>query len=154
MTPSPREDARLRVSLVFVAAAAVLASLSSQVGTWAVMTDELLYERLALSIAQTGSPLPALHHEQVAVYAQLYPLLLSPVFALVPLPSAVLVAHVWNAVLFASASIPAYLLARRLLPGWMSIATAIATVGVPGSVISGFSAPWSLRPTVATFWHS
>lgn len=102
------------------------------------MTDELLYERLALSVAQSGSPIPTLHGEHVAVFAQLYPLLLSPVFLLFSLPDAVVVAHGWNGVVFASASVPAYLLARRVVPGWMAVATAIGAVAIPWSVLTGF----------------
>jgi hypothetical protein len=102
------------------------------------MTDELLYERLALSIAQTGSPIPTLHGEHVGVFAQVYPLLLSPVFLVFALPVAVLVAHAWNGVLFASAAVPAYLLARRVVPGWMAVACAIGTVALPWSMLSGF----------------
>jgi hypothetical protein len=102
------------------------------------MTDELLYERLALSIAQSGSPIPTLHGEHVAVFAQLYPLLLSPVYLVFAMPVAVLVAHGLNGVLFASASVPAYLLARRVVPEWMAVACAIGTVAIPWSVLSGF----------------
>lgn len=102
------------------------------------MTDELLYERLALSIAQTGSPIPTLHGEHVGVFAQLYPVLLSPVYLLFPLPAAVLVAHGWNGILFASAAVPAYLLARRVAPTWMAVACAIGAVAVPWSVLTGF----------------
>jgi hypothetical protein len=123
---------------VAVPAAVILASLATRVGDWAVMTDELLYERLALSIAQTGSPIPSLHGEHVGVFAQLYPLLLSPVFLVFAMPSAVLVAHGWSGVLFASASVPAFFLARRLVPGWMAVACAIGAVAVPWSVLTGF----------------
>ena len=52
------------------------------------MTDELLYERLALSFVD-GAFLPTLHGEHVDVYAVLYPFLLMPVFAVVDLPDAV-----------------------------------------------------------------
>jgi hypothetical protein len=127
-----------QAGVVTLVAAIALASLASHVGSWAVMTDELLYERLALSIAHSGSPVPSLHGEHVAVYGQLYPLLVAPVFALFPMPSAVIVAHMLNGILFASASIPAYLLARRLVPGWVAVVTSVASVAVPWSVISGF----------------
>jgi hypothetical protein len=121
------------------AAAALLAVLAGRVGDWAVMTDELLYERLALSIAESGSPLPVLHGERVDAYAQLYPILLAPVFALVEHPEAVAVAHAWNGVLFASAAVPAYLLAREVgLPRWMRYASAVFAVVVPWTVIAGF----------------
>jgi hypothetical protein len=121
------------------AAAALLAALAGRVGDWAVMTDELLYERLALSIADSGSPLPVLHGERVDAYAQLYPILLAPVFALFEHPEAVAVAHAWNGVLFASAAVPAYLLAREVgLPRWMRYASAVFAVVVPWAVIAGF----------------
>ena len=93
-------------------AAVALAALATRVGDWAVMTDELLYQRLAISIGETG--LPALRGEFVDVYALLYPLVLSPVFAIVDMPDAVVVAHGWNAILFASSRDPSYLLARTL----------------------------------------
>jgi hypothetical protein len=131
-------DQRFQAGAVAFGAAIVLASLASRVGGWAVMTDELLYERLALSIAQTGSPIPSLHGQHVAAYAQLYPLLIAPVFALFPMPAGVIAAHVVNGILFASASIPAYLLARRLVPAWLAVATSVATVAVPWSVVAGF----------------
>jgi hypothetical protein len=121
------------------AACALLAVLAAQVGDWAVMTDELLYQRLAISIAQTGSPLPTVHGELVDVYAQLYPLLLAPVFLLFDQPTAVIAAHAWNGVLMASAAVPAYLLARELaLPRWMRYAAAVFTVALPWTVIAAF----------------
>jgi len=123
---------------IAVPSAVILAALASRVGDWAVMTDELLYERLALSIAQTGAPVPALHGEVVNVAAITYPLVLAPVFALVPMPWAVLVAHAWNGILFASAAIPVYLLARRLVASWAPVALGIGAVALPWSVLTGF----------------
>ena len=58
----PREIA------LFVVSAVVLAVLCSRVADWAVMTDELLYERLSLSFVD-GAFLPTLHGEHVDVYA-------------------------------------------------------------------------------------
>jgi hypothetical protein len=118
-------------------AAVVLAALATRVGDWAVMTDELLYQRLAMSIAEPG--LPRVRGELVDVYALLYPLVLAPVFAIVYMPDAVVVAHGWNAVLFASAAIPTYLLARSLaLPEVSRLLAAAFAVVVPWSVIGGF----------------
>jgi hypothetical protein len=122
---------------VAAAAALVLAGLATRVGDWAVMTDELLYERLAVGIADGG--LPRLRGELVAVYALLYPVLLAPVFAIVDMPDAVVVAHAWNGVLFASSAIPAYLLTRSV--GLSSVArwcAAIFAVVLPWSVLNGF----------------
>ena len=103
---------------IAAAAAVVLAALATRVGDWAVMTDgKLLYQRLAISIGETG--LPRLRGEFVDVYALLYPFVLSPVFAIVEMPDAVVVAHGWNAVLFASSAIgvPARAHARPLRGG-------------------------------------
>jgi hypothetical protein len=112
----------------------VLAVLASRVGDWAVMTDELLYERLALGVVDGGAP--RVRGELVDVFALLYPILLAPVFLLFSLPGAVVAAHAWNGILFASAAVPAYLLARRLAAApWL---VAVATVAIPWSVISGF----------------
>ena len=102
------------------------------------MTDELLYERLALSFAD-GSFLPTLHGETVDVYAVLYPLLLMPVYAIVDMPDAVRVVHGLNGVLLASAVVPTYLLARELaLPRFAVLASAIFSVALPWMVIGGF----------------
>ena len=45
------------------------------------MTDELVWERLAISIWQYHSLLPRLHGEVIKNLAQLYPALISPIFA-------------------------------------------------------------------------
>ena len=124
-------------ALVTAAAAVVLAALASRVGDWAVMTDELLYERLALSLVDGG--LPRLRGELVDTYALLYPLVLAPVFVLFSMPTAIVAAHAWNGVLFASAALPAYLLARRLgVPALAAASSAIFAVVLPWSVITGF----------------
>lgn len=116
----------------------VLAVLCSLVTDWAVMTDELLYQRLSLSFVD-GAFFPTLHGERVDVYAVLYPFLLMPVFAVVDLPDAVRVAHALNGVLVGSAAIPVWLLARSLaLPTFAAVACAAFTVAVPWTVIAGF----------------
>ena len=78
------------------------------------MTDELLYERLAISIAHGRFPLPRVHGESISVLNQLYPLLIAPVYRHGYVPEALHDAHVLNAFLMTSASIPAFLLARRI----------------------------------------
>jgi hypothetical protein len=123
---------------LFVVSAVVLAVLCSRVSDWAVMTDELLYERLALSFVD-GAFLPTLHGERADVYAVLYPFLLMPVFAVVDLPDAIRVVHGLNGVLFASAAIPTWLLARELaLSRLGALASALFAVALPWTVIGGF----------------
>ena len=102
------------------------------------MTDELLYQRLSLSFVD-GAFLPTLHGEHVDVYAVLYPFLLMPVYAIVDMPDAVRTVHGLNGVLFASAVLPTWFLARELvLPRFASIASAVFAVALPWMVIGGF----------------
>ena len=100
------------------------------------MTDELLYAKLARAIAESGSPVPSLHDQHVGFLGMVYPILLAPLYGLLDPVTAFDAAHVLNAVLFAGAAVPAYLLARRLLPPVWSLAVALLTVAVPWSVIS------------------
>ena len=61
------------------------------------MTDELVYERLAISIVQTHSLLPRLHGDVVRSFAQLYPMLIAPWFAHGYVPHDLVNAHIFNA---------------------------------------------------------
>jgi hypothetical protein len=126
-------------ALAIAAVSAVLLGiLCSRVSDWAVMTDELLYERLALSFAD-GALVPTLHGERVNTLTVLYPLLIAPVLAIVDLPDAVRVAHGLNGVLFGSASVPVFLLARELaLTRLVAAASAVFAVALPWTVIGGF----------------
>jgi len=67
----------LPVLAVWAVVSTVLAAATTRVVDWFVMTDELLYERLAFSVARTGSPIPALRGEHIPAGNDLYPLLLS-----------------------------------------------------------------------------
>jgi hypothetical protein len=124
---------------LWLALAGVLAGLTSQVKDWYVMTDELLYERLAISIARGGSPLPHVHGELIGNVNQLYPLLLAPLFHGTLVPPALHAAHVLNAFVMSSAAIPAYLLARRVTGSVrLSYLVAALTVCIPWIAISSF----------------
>jgi hypothetical protein len=125
-------------ALLFAGAAVVLGALCSRIADWAVMTDELLYERLSLSFVD-GAFLPTLHGEHADVYAVLYPFLLMPVYALIDMPEAVRAVHGLNGVLFASAVVPTYFLARALrLPRFAVLASSVFAVALPWTVIGGF----------------
>jgi hypothetical protein len=132
-------DRRLLAAVaIAVAGGALLAALTSRVRDWFVMTDELLYERLAISIARSGSPLPRVHGEAIGNLNQLYPLLMAPFYAATDTVSAFHAVHVANAFVMASASVPAYLIARRVLPGWWAVAAAFLTVALPWIVLASF----------------
>jgi hypothetical protein len=110
---------------------------SGRVQDWAVQTDEMLYTKLAVSIADTGSPVPHVHDQVVGVLNQLYPLLLAPFFAAFDFPTAFHAAHVFNAPLMASACIPAYLIARLVVARPAALAVALLSVTVPWMVLTG-----------------
>lgn len=103
-----------------------------RVTEWLVMTDEMQYVKLALSIWQHGAIVPHIHGAYYGSLSQLYPLLLSPLVGLLDMPHAFLAAHYLNALVMATAAIPAYLLVRgfsRSLPA--ALAAAALTVAVP-----------------------
>jgi hypothetical protein len=132
-----RVDVRL-VSL-WLALGAGLAILTSRVVDWYVMTDELLYERLGISIAQGNSPLPRIHGESIDNINQLYPLLLAPLFHNSLVPPALHEAHVLNAFVMSSACIPAFLIARRVTQSLrMSYLVAALSVCIPWIALSSF----------------
>jgi hypothetical protein len=98
------------------------------------MTDELLYAKLAGHIADTGSPLPVLHGEHVGFLGVVYPILLAPFYAALDPVAAFDAGHVVNAVLFASASIPVFLLARRVVPPECALVVALLSIVIPWAV--------------------
>jgi hypothetical protein len=127
------------VATIWLALAAVLAVLTSRVVDWYVMTDELLYERLAISIAHEHSPLPHIHGEVIGNINQLYPLLLAPLFHGSLVPDALHEAHVLNAFVMSSASIPTFLLARRVTQSTrLSYLVAALSVCLPWIALSSF----------------
>src|SRR5262245_10600618 len=127
------------LAALWVGLALVLSALTTRVTDWFVMTDELLYERLAISVSQLGSPLPHVHGELIPNLNQLYPLLLAPVFRSGLVPDSLHDAHALNAWVMSSACIPAFLLARRVT-GRRLVAYALAAlaVGLPWIVLSSF----------------
>jgi hypothetical protein len=125
--------------LLWCGASAFLALwFAGRIRDWSVMTDELLYAKLATAIAETGSPLPQVHGSSISVYNQLYPLLIAPFYGALSPPDAFRAAHVLNAVVMASAAFPAYLLGRQVLPRVWSLAVAALSVLVPWMVLTGF----------------
>src|SRR5947199_6279253 len=124
---------------LWLGAAIALQALTTRVADWFVMTDELLYERLAISVARGHTPLPRVHAMVIPNVDQLYPVLIAPVFGGGLVPHSLHEAHLLNAFLISSACIPAYLLVRRAtglsLPAWFA---AVAAVVVPWLVLSPF----------------
>jgi hypothetical protein len=118
--------------------AALALTFAGRIQDWSVMTDELLYAKLATAIAETGSPLPEIHGASISILNLLYPLLIAPFYGALSPPDAFRAAHVLNAVVMASAMFPAYLLGRQVLSRPWSFAVAGLSVLVPWMVVTGF----------------
>ncbi|MFL5926648.1 MAG: hypothetical protein ACJ77E_06915 [Gaiellaceae bacterium] len=124
---------------IWLVCAAILGTITGRVADWFVMTDELLYERLALAVDHLHSPIPHVHGVVVGSINQLYPLLLAAVFASRSVDQGLHFAHVLNALVMVSAAFPAYLLALRITRSvWASVLAALLTVSVPWVVLSSF----------------
>ena len=117
--------------------ATILSVIAAQIRDWNDMTDELVWERLAISVWQHHSLLPRLHGEVIRNLAQLYPVLISPFFASGGVPGDLRDAHVFNAWVMSSAAIPAFLLALRVTSKrWVAYTTAVLAVCTPWIVYS------------------
>jgi hypothetical protein len=129
----------IRLAALWLVLGGAVALLTTQVVDWYVMTDELLYERLALSVGQLNSLLPHVHGHLIGNVNQLYPLLLAPLFHGRLVPDGLRDAHVLNALVMTSACIPAFLLARRVMPGSrLAYVVAVLSVCIPWIVLSSF----------------
>ena len=124
---------------IWLVAAAILATITGRVADWFVMTDELLYERLALSISRLHTPIPHVHGVAIGSINQLYPLLLAPFFASGTIAAGLHDAHVLNAFVITFAAVPAYFLALRVTRSvWASALAAVLTLTVPWITLSSF----------------
>ena len=104
---------------------------------WLIMTDELQYLKLADSVGLGSFPRPTLRGEHIELLSLLYPLLISPVVALLSAPEGYQLVHAVNAVLFASTAIPVYLLTRQVVATrWPAYLAAALAVAVPWASLS------------------
>src|SRR3954454_11000343 len=107
--------ARVLPVVVIVGGAGALAEFYALRAThWAVMTDELQTAKLSTSIGERLSLVPRIHGVHYGALAQVYPLVLAPLFAVLAPQAAMTAAHGLNAFLLASAAVPTYLLARTV----------------------------------------
>ena len=101
-----------------------------------IFTDELHYQENARSLA-AGDGLQV-RDEPYGIVSVLYPLLLAPAYLLFDsLPDAYAAARTINAVVMSLAAIPAYLIARRLLPTGLSLLAALLAVALPSLAYTG-----------------
>jgi hypothetical protein len=124
------------VALVTAGAVVVYAWLASRMPAPFIFTDELQYQENARSLA-AGDGI-RVRDEPFGIASVLYPLLLAPAYALFEsLPEAYGAARTINAVVMSLAAIPAFAIARRLLPFRWSILAAVLAVAVPSMAYTG-----------------
>jgi len=129
----------LAIAGIWVTASLVLSEITGRVTDWYVMTDELRYERLAISVARTGSPLPRVHGVLVRNLDQLYPWLLAPIFRHGAILADLHHAHVVGAWVMCSACIPAFLLARRVTGSlWVGYLIGTLSICLPWMIYASF----------------
>src|SRR5918999_1142478 len=106
------------------------------VAPW-IMVDELIYSELAKSFADSASF--AIRGDSVgSAYGVVYPLLISPAFALFDaVPDAYAAAKAINAVVISLAALPAYFLARRVLSQGLSLLAAAFSIALPSLLYAG-----------------
>ena len=139
------------VALGFVAFAAV----ASLVQTPRIFFDELIYMEAAASLAN-GEGLEV--RGEPYEFGVLYPALAAPLLALAgDRETAYALLRLANALLFALTAVPVYLLARRLLEPWPSVAVAALSILVPSTVyvtvvmtesVAYLTATWALLAIV------
>jgi hypothetical protein len=102
-----------------------------------IMVDELIYSELAKTFADSGTL--AIRGDGVGgAYGVVYPLLISPAFALFDsVPDAYAAAKAINGLLMSLAAVPTYFLARRVLSQLFALAAAALSVALPSLLYAG-----------------
>jgi Dolichyl-phosphate-mannose-protein mannosyltransferase len=96
------------------------------------MPDELIYSSLANSVASTGHL--AIRGVSTTAYSLVYPLVLALPFSRADPVSAYATAKWVNALLMSLGAVPVFLLARRVLPRTLALATAVLSLLLPSLV--------------------
>jgi hypothetical protein len=124
----------LVVGAIVVLAAAVAAVFSAQIVGYE--PDEIGYTHLAIGIAHSLLPI-TFQYGGAQRLNQLYPLLIAPLWGPFGNVTAFRIAHIWNALLLASAAIPTYLLAREVVPQrWAAYLAAALVAFMPWMTLS------------------
>jgi hypothetical protein len=101
-----------------------------------VMVDEVIWSEVARGFADAGEPL--IRDQPDPGYSPVYPLLLSPVYALFQsLPEAYGAVKTLNAVVMSLATVPAYFLARRVAAEGLALLAALLAIAVPSLAYTG-----------------
>jgi hypothetical protein len=128
-----RVPAWLWLSGIVVASFALRAWLARGMASPFIFVDELIYSELGRSLADGAGRL--VRDLPATGYGLAYPLLISPAYALFDaLPAAYAAVKTLNSLVMSLAAVPAYLLARRMLPVGLSLLAAVLAVSLPSLV--------------------
>lgn len=135
MRGGARAEAGARLAGLVLAAFALYAGAAQLVSSPRVFPDEIIYGEAAGSLAAgEGLRVRGERYE----YGPLYPAAIAPAFWLFEdRAEAYEALKVINALLFALAAVPVYLLARRLLPPGPSLGAAALSLAIPSSLFVG-----------------
>ena len=124
------------VAAAVAVCAAWLAWRALRVESYVWIIDELLYAKVARFYSDGFHLAPQILGTTEPIPNTLYPLLLAPLYAFFGNVTAFELAHVLNALLFASTIVPVYLLGRRVLalPWGFALAAGVGSVLVPWAV--------------------
>jgi hypothetical protein len=101
-----------------------------------IMVDEIIWSEVARGIADAGEPL--VRDEPDPGYSIVYPLLISPVYALFEsLPDAYAGVKTLNALLMSLAAVPTFFLARRVVRDGLALLAALMAVAIPSMAYTG-----------------
>jgi hypothetical protein len=127
---------RIWLAGIVVVSVAVRIALAHRIVAPWIMVDEIVYSELARSFAAHGQFL--VRGVPSRGYGIVYPALIAPAWRLFgSIPNVYVAAKTINSVLMSLAAIPAYFLARRLLPAALALAVALLTVLVPEMLYTG-----------------
>jgi hypothetical protein len=98
-----------------------------------IMVDELFYSEMAKSFASDLSL--TIRGVPARGYGAVYPILISPAYALFDrIPDVYAALKTINSLVMSLAAVPAYLIARRVVGPWLALFAAVLTVAVPSMV--------------------
>jgi hypothetical protein len=121
------------LAAIVVGSFAFRAALSRHMLAPFIMTDELTYSELGRSVAATGSF--EIRDVPTGGYGVLYPVLISPAYALFDsLTDAYAAVKVINSAAMSLAAVPAYLIARRVTGSALALLAALLAVSLPSLV--------------------
>jgi len=101
-----------------------------------ILVDEIIWSEISRGIVDAGEPL--IRDEPDPGYCAVYPLLISPVYALFDnLVDAYAGVKTLNALLMSLAAVPAFVLARRVVRDGLALLAAVMTVAIPSMAYTG-----------------